>query len=144
MGGTVKRGGVTRGRTTQPEVSQQVNIKDIFLNLPPEYGAVKNTFTPDEVQKYTAGQLYELVYGGEIDYWKSPKFQEYSIQEKDFVDELIRRVNVVESIYTCPVVSCGYKRILVRQEQIGGGDESMTTKYRCVKCGHTWSNSGRG
>lgn len=95
-----------------------------------------------DIERFTADQLYEIAYGGSIDYWRSPTFSSLRLQENNYVNDLIREINVVESIYNCPV--CNYDRILVRQEQVGGGDESMTTKYRCTKCAHAWSNSGRG
>lgn len=96
----------------------------------------------EEIEMYTADQLYEMSYGGSHDYWRSPVFSRLRDQEREYVSDLIREINVVESIYNCPV--CNYDRILVRQEQKGGGDESMTTMFRCTKCGHPWSNSGRG
>lgn len=98
--------------------------------------------SPNEINQYSADQLYELAYGGATDYWRSPVFVPLRRSEIEFVADLIREINVVESIYNCP--SCNYDRILVRQEQKGGGDESMTTMFRCTKCGHPWSNSGRG
>lgn len=98
--------------------------------------------SPQEIQSFSADQLYELAYGGSTDYWRSPVFTSHRREEIDYVSDLTREINVVESIYSCP--SCSYDRILVRQEQKGGGDESMTAMFRCAKCGHGWSDSGRG
>lgn len=98
--------------------------------------------TQEQINTYSADQLYEIMYGGALDYWRSPVFSTLRRKETTFVDDLIREINVVESIYNCP--ACNYDRISLTQEQIGGGDESMTTKYLCTKCGHRWSNSGRG
>jgi DNA-directed RNA polymerase subunit M/transcription elongation factor TFIIS len=106
-----------------------------------KYG-MTNQLSPQIINTYSAYQLYELAYGGSIDYWKSPVFGSERSLEDEFVSDLIREVEVVESVYDCPV--CRYNRILVRQEQKGSGDESMTALFRCTRCGYGWVNSGRG
>jgi len=106
-----------------------------------QYG-MSTRLSEQQINSFSADQLYELAYGGAVDYWRSPVFAPLRRKETEFVGDLIREINVVESIYNCP--ACNYDRILVRQEQKGGGDESMTTMFRCTKCGHPWSNSGRG
>jgi len=104
-----------------------------------KYGIINSNI---DIEKYDTDQLYEMLYGGSSDYWKSSTFSEQRISENEYINNLTREINVVSSIYICP--QCSYDRILVRQEQKGGGDESMTALFRCTKCGYEWSNSGRG
>lgn len=139
-----------RVRTVQTQVSALVRAREgdkgefnriINNNTYSQYD-MSVRLSKKEIDTYTADQLYEMAYGGSSDYWRSPLFSSMRDREREYVSDLIREINVVESIYKCP--SCSYDRILVRQEQKGGGDESMTTMFRCTKCGHSWSNSGRG
>lgn len=140
----------TRVRTVQTQVSALMRAREgdkrefdkiIDSNAYDKHG-MSVRLSKKEVGMYTADQLYEMAYGGSSDYWMSATFSGMKARERQYVSDLIREINVVESIYKCP--SCSYDRILVRQEQKGGGDESMTTMFRCTKCGHAWSNSGRG
>lgn len=101
---------------------------------------IKHKVTPEEITKYSPDQLYEIMYGGSVSYFMSPVFTKERQEETDYIRGLTREINVEESIYTCP--NCGYNRIIVRPEQLSSGDESMTSKKRCVNCGHQWSDRG--
>lgn len=156
MSGMLARRGTTTGsvriRTRQAQVSAMERVipgdKREISRIMTENDLVQHgmsvQLSENQINIFSADQLYELAYGGAIDYWRSPVFTPLRRKEIEFVGDLIREINVVESIYNCPIPSCNYDRILVRQEQKGGGDESMTTMFRCTKCGHPWSNSGRG
>lgn len=117
-------------------------IRDIMQSGNLSQYDMTTKLTPAEIDAFSADQLYELAYGGNVDYFRSPIFEGPRREETQFVASLVRDINVAESIYKCS--HCGYNRILVKQVQIGGGDESMTTIYRCAHCGNGWSNSGRG
>ncbi len=109
-------------------------------------GAYEITTSLDErtIESHTAMELYEMAYGGSADPFQGSAFEKERMQENALTTDLIRDINVVSSIYKCPRPSCGYTRILVRQEQLSSGDESATTLYRCTRCNFQWSNTGRG
>lgn len=154
MSSVLSRRGTTtapvRIRTVQTQVSALEKAREgskteftrIMTTGNLEQHGMSVRLTPQDINAFSADQLYEIAYGGTSDYWRSPVFTSLRRKESEFVADLIREINVVESIYNCP--ACNYDRVLVRQEQKGGGDESMTTMFRCTKCGHNWSNSGRG
>lgn len=130
-----------RTRRTQ---TQQLSVgsKSIFTGLSQEQAdALGFKFIPStaDINTYTAAQLYEMVYGGSPSYFLSPPFDGPREQERVYMENIISNVNVVESIYTCS--NCLYHRIIVDQKQLRGGDESATSLYRCVRCGHSWANS---
>lgn len=103
---------------------------------------ITNSIPKDMTEQYTADELYEIVYGGSSDYFQGQVFDMYREEEDMFIRSLTREINVQESIYKCS--NCGYDRIRLKQEQQGGGDESMTSLYRCARCSHSWTNNGRG
>lgn len=84
---------------------------------------------------------YEYTYSGGINnIFDNPIFNEQKENENEYINSMTRSVNVIESIYKCD--RCGYNRIIADQKQLRGGDESATTRFRCVRCGNQWSNSG--
>lgn len=116
--------------------------KTVFTNLTQERAtALGFTYVPtsDEVAQYNVEQLYEMAYGGNAQYFDSPKFDVPRAEEAKFLTGATKNVNVVESIYTCSV--CQYQRIVVNQGQFRSGDESLTSQYRCIRCGHFWKQS---
>lgn len=106
---------------------------------PGSKGIFDGRLPAEVIARYDAHQLYDILYGGTVDYWQNPVFIEMAKNEDAYIEELTSQINVEESIYICP--SCGYDRIHVSQEQSRSGDESMTARYRCMRCGVQWSYS---
>lgn len=84
-------------------------------------------------------EVYERIYGNN-DIFTSAIFNTARMQEKEYMAGMNRSIKVIESIYKC--TKCGYNRIVADQKQLRGGDESATTRFRCIKCGNQWSSSG--
>lgn len=107
-----------------------------------DYGITNTTLTEEDVDRLSPDELYEILYSGDPEIWNNSIFEEEVEKEYNFISDLTREINVVKSIYNCPRLECGYDRIIVRQEQKSAGDESMTTSYRCTRCGYAWSSRG--
>jgi len=72
--------------------------------------------------------------------WKSPVYNDIAFKIEEHDDYLLKPVEVVEGVSTCP--KCKNNKTWSIQKQVRGSDEPMTTFSRCVTCDYQWSYSG--
>lgn len=136
----------TAPKTSAPMAAVQSSVtktikpgdKSVFLDPlgAQKYGFV-HTPSPSEYQKYTATQLYELAYGGSIDYFNNTVFSKATSLEETLLQDLSSGANVTEGAKTCP--ACGYNRIISSAKQLNAGDEGQKELNLCARCGKRWA-----
>lgn len=113
--------------------------KNIFLTMSPEkkeeYGILIDV-DQEQINKLDVEQLYEIVYGGNSQYFDSEAFVQQKKDEEEYLANSTRTLNVEDSIYRCP--RCKYNRIIVGQKQLRGMDEGMSTLMKCTNCNFEW------
>lgn len=130
--------GLTRRMKLESKRRLKPGDKNIFSNesLLKEAEATEVSFNREDLDKYTVNELYEIAYGGDVDYFSSSVFSQQKKNEMEYISNMTRTLNVEESIHECP--RCRYTKVIVSQKQLRGGDEGMTTLLRCTKCGYEW------
>lgn len=125
-------------------VSSTINIKDAKVEIRSESNVVDLVSNSNLIFHKNDNDLayIEAFYNKPInDFFELPLFNSIREEEAEYYDSLSRTVNVVKSIYICP--KCKYNIVIVVTKQENSGDESMTSRYKCMRCGHTWANCGK-
>jgi DNA-directed RNA polymerase subunit M/transcription elongation factor TFIIS len=100
------------------------------------------TYTPtrEDMRRYNNPfYIYEMMFGGSPDYFRSPHYDGVRKREKEFLDVLVRDSRIVEGTTECP--KCGYTKVAKQTLRLRGGDEPDANRLRCARCQNEWTVS---